>query len=263
MANQCESGCTWQMRLRLDQRMVHFEAGQFVMLRLHDTVGEVFLNRPFSPFDVRLRGRFTYIDILYKVVGKGTHVMTGLQPGHRIDLVGMLGHGFQVLEASGHLLIGGGIGVAPLHLLARTLLQSGVLKKEIFVYLGAQNKQDILGVREFRKLGLVPVLVTEDGSAGIKGRVTAPVRERLADSREKPALYACGPTPMLKAVVGLAEAHDLLCRLSLEERMACGTGVCFSCVAGVMESEGTWSFKRTCMEGPVVDGRQLVWDPKP
>jgi dihydroorotate dehydrogenase electron transfer subunit len=176
-------------------------------------------------------------------------------------MMGPLGHGFTVPKLGGEtpLLVAGGYGMAAMYLLAQRSPQKGI------VFVGGRRRVDILCDEEFRALGWEVRVTTEDGSHGDKGLVTGPLLAELKRAAESGAysrykMFACGPTPMLKAVGKLAEEFDVSAELSMDEHMCCGVGVCLTCVIPVKNGEG-WEYQRTCTEGPVFDARVIAWEP--
>ena len=209
--------------------------GQFVNVRLDG----LFLRRPISVCDCE-NGVLT---LIYKVVGKGTDAMTRLVPGEELDVLTCLGNGY-CLERAGDapLLIGGGVGVPPMYMLAKQLVKQG---KAVSVILGFNTKGEIFYEDEFLALGCDVTVTTTDGSYGVKGFVTDTLPEECS------YYYACGPLPMLKAVVKAVPASG---ELSLEERMGCGFGACMGC--SIETKNGP---KRVCKEGPVFNKDELLW----
>ncbi|MBY0396099.1 MAG: dihydroorotate dehydrogenase electron transfer subunit [Thermoleophilia bacterium] len=198
------------------------------------------------------------IELLYRVVGRGTALIADLREGERVPLVGPLGRGFD-LEGAGRetarrgpaLLVGGGTGIASLYEWARALASAG---RTVVVLLGARTRGDLLGWSDFEALGLELIATTEDGSQGQKGLVTLALAERL---RAGPGatVYAVGPTPMMRACAALAEAHGVACFVSLENPMACGFGVCLGCAA----PRSAGGFALVCRQGPVFEAGEIDW----
>jgi dihydroorotate dehydrogenase electron transfer subunit len=195
------------------------------------------------------------LSVLYKTVGEGTEVLSRIQVGNELSLIGPLGHGFTVPPPGGEtpLLVAGGYGMAALYLLAQRSPQKGI------VFVGGRRRVDILCEEEFRALGWEVRVTTEDGSHGEKGLVTHALKAELGRHAPGSKLFACGPTPMLKAVGQLAADFRLSAELSLDEHMGCGIGVCLTCVVPIKTSDG-WEYQRTCTEGPVFDARQVAWE---
>jgi dihydroorotate dehydrogenase electron transfer subunit len=226
------------------------QPGQFAHVRI-PPLKHALLRRPFSIFQVSA----DTLSVLYKAVGQGTEVLARMQAGEELSMVGPLGHGFTVPEPSGvmPLLVAGGYGMAALYLLAQRSPQKGI------AFVGGRRRVDILCEREFSALGWEVRVTTEDGTCGQKGLVTHALQAELAARRPGRKLFACGPTPMLKAVAGLAEQFDLPAELSLDEHMCCGIGVCLTCVVPIRTDHG-WEYQRCCTEGPVFDAGQVAWE---
>jgi dihydroorotate dehydrogenase electron transfer subunit len=237
--------------------------GQFVMLKIDDSL-EALLRRPFS---IHKAGN-TAIEILYEVVGKGTETLSRREPQEYIDVIGPLGNGFSYqLSANSHqlpILVAGGMGVAPLILLAEKLteVKSKKAKGKSFVLIGAKTKNQILCEKEFKELGFNVKIATDDGSLGFRGRVTE-LLENLLSTIDHPCLsdrqgpstiYACGPRPMLKEISRFSKKYKISAQISLEEHMACGIGACQGCVVNTKEG-----FKRVCKDGPVFNAKEIVW----
>ncbi|MBO6061129.1 MAG: dihydroorotate dehydrogenase electron transfer subunit [Clostridia bacterium] len=222
-------------RMRLTGDAGENRPGQFVNLRLDG----LFLRRPISDCDCS-DGVLT---LIYKNVGRGTEAMTHLAVGQKLDALCGLGNGYD-LSAAGEtpLLIGGGVGVPPLYMLAKELIKE---RKKVSVVLGFNTKEEVFYEEEFRSLGASVTVATADGSLGVKGFVT--------DALPKNAsyYYACGPLPMLKA---LYRAADTQGEMSFEERMGCGFGACMGC--SMQTKSGP---KRVCKEGPVFKKEELLW----
>lgn len=216
--------------------------GQFVQLRV-DAQG-VFLRRPISIHDVR----GNEIDFLVQVVGEGTAWLASLTVGDTVNAVLPLGKGFSTHhpQPTTPLLVGGGVGVAPLLYLGRVLKEKGI--RPTFL-LGARTKDLLLRLDAFREVGEV-LVTTEDGSMGEKGFVT---QHSVFNSTTPSLIQCCGPTPMMKAVAKLARERGIDCEVSLENRMACGVGACLCCV-----TETTEGHKCVCTEGPVFDASELL-----
>lgn len=217
--------------------------GQFIMLRVADSSWDPLLRRPISIMNTRADGS---VEMLYKVVGKGTELLSRLIPGTELDVVGPLGHGFQMdtMEQTA-LLVGGGIGIPPLLFLASHLMNHGI---ETHAFLGARTAVDLPMVDRFEALGVHVNLATESGELGTRGLVTAPLLAALdtMTSEKPPVIYACGPDPMLRVLHRLSEMRTIPAQLSLEEHMGCGVGACLGCVV-----ETRMGYQRVCKDGPV------------
>ncbi len=210
-------------------------AGQFVNLQL---AGK-FLRRPLSVCDCT-EGELT---LVYKVVGQGTTQMSEMKPGDTVDVLTGLGNGYDEADAGEQvLLLGGGVGVPPLYLLAKRLLAAG---KSVSVVLGFNKKDEIFFEEEFRALGATVTVTTADGSYGQKGFVTDALPDRYD------YFYTCGPEPMLKAVY---KATNTSGQFSFEERMGCGFGACMGCSCKTVTG-----YKRICKDGPVLRKEEILW----
>jgi dihydroorotate dehydrogenase electron transfer subunit len=212
---------------------------------------DALLRRPFSIY----QANGTTFSILYKAVGKGTGVLSRMQPGDELSVIAPLGHGFTVPKTGGEtpLLVAGGYGMAAFFLLAQRSPQKGI------AFVGGRRRVDILCENEFRALGWDVRVTTEDGSHGEKGLVTQPLLAELKRHATGRKLFACGPTPMLKAVGKITEEFNVPAELSMDEHMCCGVGVCLTCVIPVKVGDG-WEYQRTCTEGPVFDSRSVIWE---
>lgn len=223
-----------QMRLRGDTSDVF--CGQFVNI----AIDGLYLRRPISVCDCK-DGELT---LVYKVVGKGTEKMSGMKTGEKLDVLTGLGNGYDLsLSGEKPLLIGGGVGVPPLYLLAKKLLAEG---KEVSVILGFNTKKEIFYEEEFKKLGAKVTVCTADGSYGVKGFVTDAMKGETYSY-----FYTCGPEPMLKAVFFASETEG---QFSFEERMGCGFGACMGCSCKTI-----YGNKRICKEGPVLKKEEILW----
>ncbi|MBR3702120.1 MAG: dihydroorotate dehydrogenase electron transfer subunit [Alistipes sp.] len=212
--------------------------GQFVNIELEG----LYLRRPISICDWDDKS----ITIIYKVVGKGTELMSQMQPGVELDVLTGLGNGFNPdVENSKPLLVGGGVGVPPLYHLAKVLIADG---RKVSVVLGFNTAAEVFYADEFRALGADVYVATADDSMGVKGFVTdAIVNEKI----DFDYFYSCGPLPMLKALCGCTDKPG---ELSFEERMGCGFGACMGCSCKTLTGN-----KRICKEGPVMRREEIIW----
>ena len=248
-------------------------AGQFIMLKcVEDTHEHPLLRRPFTIFNIHRNargGRPDGIDLLVKDVGVGTQKLVRTKPGKLLDCLGPLGHGFQVnhelrADVSIACLVAGGVGIAPLLLLAENLKAQRV--RPILFYGGAREA-DIVLREYFERLEIDVIYVTEDGSLGEQGLVTEPLSRYLElNPRKDIRIYTCGSWGMMKAVHDIAVRRELTCEVSLEARMGCGIGACLGCVVcchGEHGEHGETQHLRTCNEGPVMDSRRINWNIAP
>ncbi len=241
------------------------EPGQFVQIQCGESSAfDPLLRRPFSVYSADPSAG-TY-DILYTPVGRGTRWMAALPakptpgfPDH-IDVIGPFGNTFSPPEPGDRcILVGGGVGVAPLYFLARKLCALPQ-KPEITLCMGARTSAQLQGIDDFRALKVSCEVSTEDGSEGFQGLVTELLEKLLGSCRTGPPLriYGCGPFGMNEALRGVAMKHGIWCEICLESRMACGFGICFGCVAPIRkELDGPFYNRRICWEGPVFEARLL------
>ena len=222
--------------------------GQFVHLRLDDR-SETILRRPFSVH----RAVGEHIELLYQILGTGTLALAEKLPGDTsMDVVGPLGHGWVVPDGIAHaLLVAGGLGAAPLGMLAEQLAEQGVA---VTVAQGAPTAERLVARALFERVARVVDVATDDGSAGERGFVTGPVQRLLASERFDVA-FTCGPEAMQRVVAGMLAEAGVPCQVSLERLMACGIGACLSCVVSTRSG-----LKRACVDGPVFDAEEVVWD---
>lgn len=219
--------------------------GQFVHIRLNDTF-EPLLRRPFSIADCDA-GNGT-LTLIYRVVGRGTALMTRLKPGDSLDSMGPLGNGF-TLTGKRPLLIGGGMGLAPLVMLAKTFCSCPAT-----LLMGGRNEQELFWSSVFA--GVCPNIhtTTDDGSVGHRG-FTVDLLPELLDTNNFDAVYGCGPHAMLKGVAEIAARHGVSCQVSLEEYMACGVGACLSCTCAGSSGKR----HKVCTDGPVFRAEEVAW----
>ncbi|MEI7731490.1 MAG: dihydroorotate dehydrogenase electron transfer subunit [Verrucomicrobiota bacterium] len=250
VSNERDTDHYFRLVIRAPQIAPLVQPGQFVHLRILP-MKEALLRRPFSIF----QATGDTLSVLYKTVGKGTDVLSRMRAGEEVSVIGPLGHGFTVPSpgAETPILVAGGYGMAAMFLLAQRSPQKGI------VFVGGRRRVDILCEPEFRALGWEVRATTEDGSHGEKGMVTQPLLAELRRGVAGRKLFACGPTPMLKAVGKLAAEFNLPAELSMDEHMCCGVGVCLACVIPVKSGDG-WEYQRTCTEGPVFDSRNILWE---
>ena len=220
-------------------------AGQFVHVKIGDDRGDWILRRPFSICNTDVEKGT--VNVVYKVVGKGTAALSRIAPGVCCDVMGPLGNGFVPVEDAVPVAVCGGYGAAATFMLTRSA-KNGVL------LLGARSTADIILTDRYEKAGFDVRLATNDGSAGMQGFVTDLIPQLLAERpEEKFCFYACGPHPMLMALAKLLNKLGQDGQLSIDHRMCCGVGSCFACVVKVNDpgSADGWRYARSCSEGPV------------
>ncbi|MBI3752769.1 MAG: dihydroorotate dehydrogenase electron transfer subunit [Deltaproteobacteria bacterium] len=260
------------------------EPGQFIMLRIAKQIDPL-LRRPFGVYKILghgacphtknfgmgaclpVRGRTQTggkgpgIEILYRVVGRGTRLMTDLKPGDSVDVLGPLGNSFPLeIRSQEVIMVAGGIGIVPFYMLA------GKLKKARLLF-GGRSKDDLPALEDFKKLKIDMEVSTDDGSVGEKGLVTGLLLKRLSKNS---VVYACGSKGMLKEVARIAEGADIPCYVSLDNAMACGIGACLGCAVkvkgqgargkGQEKQTSELIYKMVCKDGPVFDAREIEWE---
>lgn len=283
---------TYRVRFASPEIARRIVPGQFLMLRLAG-LNDPLIGRPLALYDTApdSTGQPEAVDVVYLVKGKFTSRLCELGPGDRLEAWGPLGNGFlpsteysMVTQNSPantptpeprppirpHLLmVAGGIGQTPFFALAQEALglkQYGdpprhALKAEkiTFCY-GARTADYFAGLADFERLGIDIRLATDDGTRGHHGLVTDLLKQVLAEQKNPAAKIACcGPEPMMEAVAKIALAANIPCQVSLETPMACGIGICFTCVAKIRQPDGGWDYKRTCVDGPIFDAALVEW----
>jgi dihydroorotate dehydrogenase electron transfer subunit len=258
---------TFLIRLEAPALARSIRPGQFLMLRMLGSTDPL-LGRPFALYDTVLdaKGEPVAVDIVYLVVGKLTGLLATVQPGESVEVWGPLGNGFPELTGVEHVaLVAGGIGQTPFLAYVRELLGTRGYggrspKKQcqrVSLYYGVRTFDLVAGVDDFRLAGATVHLATDDGTIGYRGLVTEMLEQHLGGAGPR-HLVGCGPEPMLHALADLAQRHEVPCHVSLESPMACGVGICFSCVARIRTGDG-WDYRRVCIEGPVFDAAAVLW----
>lgn len=233
------------LRLRSNQALPDIQPGQFVQVRVAGSPC-TYLRRPISIHDVDFQRN--EISLLVQQVGEGTRHLAQAKDGDIINMVFPLGNGFSMPEVGEKvLLVGGGIGIAPLFYFAKVLNAKGVKPT---LLLGGKTEADLLRLSDYQQLGDTFV-TTEDGSLGEKGFVTM---HSIWQKQNFDKIYVCGPKPMMKAVAKLANEKSIWCEVSLENLMACGLGACLCCVEDTVDGNVC-----VCKEGPVFNTRRLKW----
>jgi dihydroorotate dehydrogenase electron transfer subunit len=236
------------------------EPGQFVMSGATDP-SELLLRRPFSVCLVGdgPSGKRSRISLLYRAVGRGTGFLSRLQPGDEAALLGPLGTGFSLpREGETPVVVAGGVGIAAFPFFLERLDAAG--RRPHLLY-GGRTARDLPMLDWLMTRARSVTVTTDDGSAGAKGLVTAALEARLADPMAaRDRLYVCGPHPMMKAVAAIAARAGVACEVALETPMACGYGVCVGCVVEVHDFQGEYGrYRRVCVDGPVMDAREIRW----
>jgi dihydroorotate dehydrogenase electron transfer subunit len=266
LANDKVAPHAYRMRVASAYLARATKPGQFFEVRCHDGT-EPLLRRPFSCHRIVKGG----VEILYEVVGRSTDLLSLKEKGEMLDVIGPIGNGFDLRSAKyerrSPILMAGGMGVAPLLALAEELAYNERRKggrRKIRVLAGAGTKNGLLCVDDFRRLGCEVTIATDDGSAGKKGFITGCLKPMLSTMDYRLwTIYACGPAAMLEAAAKIASVHKIPCQVSLEERMACGVGVCLGCPVKVKTDDGQQTtedgYKMVCKDGPVFDADDIAW----
>jgi dihydroorotate dehydrogenase electron transfer subunit len=234
-------GNYYRCRVRLTKPMGRVAPGQFVMVKIPSS--DIFLRRPFSIYESGKQ----VITILYKIVGKGTGTLASATRRERVMLLGPLGHGFRVQPGYTPVLVAGGIGIAGLQLLWKQL------KNRAVTFYGCSTKEEVSLLGGIA--GGTSNISTLDGSVGFEGNVVELLSRHLERIDGRPHIYACGPEPMYSSLKLLLAKTNIPCQVLVEERMACGLGLCFGCVKKTIDE--IEPYKRACIEGPVFDLWQL------
>ncbi len=259
---------TFRLRVVAPEIARQIVPGQFVMVRL-DVESDPLLGRPLALYDVvdNEWGAPTYIDVVYVVMGRMTTRLAKLTPGAQVRVWGPLGNGFPVLDVEHLIMVAGGIGQTPFLTVAREYLGARTYNASrspkataVSLCYGVRRESLVAGADDFRTAGIDLRIASDDGSVGHHGLVTDLLRQAIGDTTgQSRAVFCCGPEPMMHAVANICAAAQVDCYASLETPMACGLGICFSCVAPVRDGEGNWDYRRTCVEGPVFDATTIAW----
>ena len=256
------------MHVKLPVSWATPQPGQFVMVRVRDR-RDILLRRPLSIYAFDRDETGLVIELLYRIAGKGTFALSRQKAGEHLEILGPLGHGFDIFpEMKKIVLLAGGIGVVPLAFLASHYMKLPTGDHlEIIGYIGAKSAGHLVGVDKLKEVCTEVKISTDDGSRDYHGFVT----ELLADDIESfidgdSIIYACGPSPMmrrlaevLKACLDAGKGKPIPCQISVEERMACGVGACLGCVIHVKAIGDKTQYKRVCQDGPIFDIRDIIW----
>ncbi|MFK8111705.1 MAG: dihydroorotate dehydrogenase electron transfer subunit [Rubripirellula sp.] len=258
---------TFLVRVAVEQIARDVVPGQFVMIRMQGTNAPL-IGRALAVWDVIAddAGNPRWIDLVYLRKGTLTTALASSPIGTGVTLWGPLGNGFSNRPCDRLIMTAGGIGQTPMLLLGRNALQSGWAKEVELIY-GARRESLLAGVPDFQAAGFKLTLCTDDGSVGEARLVPDVLADRLSqiDENESVRVVTCGPEIMMQKVAEACEATSVDCQVSMETPMACGIGICFSCVAQVRQTdeqwqgEEEWDYKRTCVEGPIFDANKICW----
>ena len=232
--------------------------GHFVAIQVGGPESSMLLRRAFAIYDVKERGVYGgTVEFIFSVHGKGTAWLASRRPQDKLDLVGPLGKPFRLpAQPVTATLVGGGYGSAPLLPLAQLLRDRGC---RVDFVLGAASGDKLFGQLDAKRVATSHTITTDDGSMGTRG-IVSDVLPALLDKTMADVVYACGPMGMLRAVSALAAERDIPCQVAVEESMACGVGVCMTCVLPVIGDDGQTRMVRSCVDGPVFLGDRVRWD---
>jgi dihydroorotate dehydrogenase electron transfer subunit len=263
---------TFRIRLECPEAARRCMPGQFFMLRLCGS-NDPLLGRPLALYDTwcDAGGRPRGLDVVYLTVGRMTRRLAAVRPGDELAVWGPLGNGFAATPVEHLVMVAGGIGQTPFLALGREALGGRTygdpprtapsVQRATLCY-GVRSADLLAGVEDFRAAGIEVRISSDDGSVGRHGLVTellAEVLDEASRSSGSVRIACCGPEKMMEAAARLAIHRDVPCEASLETPMACGIGICFSCVAKVRQADGGWDYKRTCVEGPIFPAEKIVW----
>lgn len=255
---------TFRTRFTCPEMAARITPGQFFMVRLSGC-DDPLIGRPFALYEAEAGS----IDFVYVVGGKLTGRLAGMTAGRMLDVWGPLGNGFQTPPADHLIMVAGGIGQTPFLALGqqalgrRTYGRSDVpftSHPHVMLLYGARSADLLAGVGDFRQAGMDVRVATDDGSEGHHGLVTDLLKSVLDEDTNSSHVVCCGPEPMMEAVAKVAAEQGVSCQVSLEAPMACGIGICYTCVAKVRDADGNWDYQRTCVDGPVFDATLIQWD---
>lgn len=253
LSNHRLSDVCYQLTLHAPEAAQRCVPGQFAMVSLSER-GVPYVRRPFA---IAWSDDANCIQLVYEVAGKGTSLLSRMEPGGILGLIAPLGNGFDLaLAKRSALLVAGGVGVSSLMELARTLSLGGCALTAV---LGAQSKGGLVRQDAFEALGARTVVCTDDGSAGDRCNPADAVRALLQKQAAFDAAYVCGPDPMMRAVSEAVRSAHIPCQVSLERCMGCGFGVCMGCSVRVWGKDGIQQ-KRVCREGPVFHAQEVIWN---
>ncbi len=271
VSNERIAAGTYRVRMVAPEIAATITPGQFVMLRFAK-VDDPLIGRALALYNVSESspGQRDVLEVVYLAKGKFTSRLATHAAGTRLAVWGPLGNGFRGIDHEHVIMVAGGVGVTPFVALARELLgrqqygdgsrPANHARRVSLVY-GARSGDALACLPDFRAAGAELHLCTDDGSVGLKGRVPDLLQQLIENlpSGSSPRIVTCGPEIMMERVSEVALDRGLKCDVSLETPMACGIGICFSCVAKVRQADGSWDYKRTCVDGPVFDANEIVW----
>ena len=268
---------TWELTLEAPNLARWTLPGQFFMVRLAG-LNDPLIGRALAMFDRGLdsQGNPQTVSVAYVVKGKFTQALSRFKAGQTVEIWGPLGNAFSNQPVDHLILVAGGVGITPMLSLASAALgqqsygqspsdplgafkPQGHFAKQVTLCYGARTQEYLVALDVFEARGVRLAIATEDGSLGHRGRVTEVLKDLLSCSEGTARIACCGPEPMMQAVSKIAHEHHVPCEVSLETPMACGIGICFTCVAKIDQGDGTWDYRRTCVEGPIFESQSIVW----
>lgn len=268
---------TWELTLEAPNLARCTLPGQFFMVRLAG-LNDPLIGRALAMFDRGLdsQGNPQTVSVAYVVKGKFTQALSRFKAGQTVEIWGPLGNAFSNLPVDHLILVAGGVGITPMLSLASAALgqqsygqspsdpleaskPQGHFARQVTLCYGARTQEYLVALDVFEARGVRLAIATEDGSLGHRGRVTEALKDLLSRSEVTARIACCGPEPMMQAVSKIAHEHHVSCEVSLETPMACGIGICFTCVAKIDQGDGTWDYRRTCVEGPIFESQSIVW----
>lgn len=265
LENELLARDTMRLRFMAPEMAEQVLPGQFFMVR-NPATNDPLIGRAFALYDVAADGS-GWVDVVYIVKGKLTTSLAKLSSGAPLGVWGPLGNGFAPPQSEHLVMVAGGVGQTPFLALAKQVLglqtfgppdrRSAARCRQVTLCYGVRSAAYLAGVEQFRNAGVEVRLATDDGSLGQPRLVTDLLSEVLVEYPNTHVI-CCGPEPMMEAVARMTRQRDIECHVSLETPMACGIGICFSCVAKV-GTETDWDYQRTCVEGPVFNARDIVW----
>jgi len=261
---------TFRVRFECPAIAARVTPGQFLMLRLSQS-DDPLIGRPLALYQTvdNAQGQPVAIDVVYLVGGKMTRKLSECGAHQLLDVWGPLGNGFAVQDTDHLIMVAGGIGQTPFLAVAAEHLgrrsygtRSAAPVPRVTLCYGARSADYLAGIDDFQAVGAEVKVMTDDGTAGELGLVTEALERVLEEATDttRAKVVCCGPEPMMKAVAGICESRNVPAQVSLETPMACGIGICFTCVAPVIQQDGTTDYRRTCVEGPVFDACRIHWD---
>lgn len=258
LKNEQISKDSYVMEIKYPSEFIsEIKSGQFLQIKATDDNSLLF-KRPFSISFVDIENSF--VRIFYRVIGKNTKALARLNNDDIVSVISPLGNSFDLSSAGIHLLVGGGMGVAPLYQLAKDLK---VDEKEVHSFIGFKTKDEVVYEKELSSFSDSLTVSTDDGSYGEKGFVTNAVRDFILGKGfdGEVIVHSCGPKPMLKSLYNaVKDIKNVKCYVSLEENMACGIGACIGCVIKTKEGDDDFKYRRVCKEGPVFNAEDIIWE---